>query len=509
MVSATNCDKMTQFFKSFNPFKLLRSFRIVLCVQFILSTLLLLGFNRWLSQNVVWGIVSNLVKEEIVAQELGTPVAQPRVSLSHSQYDLTQSFVRQVAELGIRCEKGGQSNFGYQHSPSDEELSLAVRVCSNLTQEVLKHKSWDYITLVPEAKIQTSLMTVQNQGWTVIRIVEYKKNPTKNGVIVAIPNGAIEAYVSIIWEIRDKLLETFFPILIFCMVILGWLMTESLLSPLTKIKNRLLVYESKDLKESVEFKTGFSEFDDFVRVFNSLTERLSASFMQAGRFSADASHELRTPLTILRGFVERAIIDCEDGSFEQIRLSQMSDEIERLITITDKLLLLSKADAGSLSLKARRINLSDMVSQMVLDLETFQDDLEITSNIQRSVFWSCDPDLIWQLLNNLSSNAVNYNTQQGWIHIELHVHRTVLTLSFTNPCADLSDDVLEKAFERFYRGSGEHSRSTDGHGLGLSLCKEIIRLHHGAIQISKNDRQEVRVSIEVNLQLQPTLESVA
>ena len=499
---------MTQFFKALKSFKFFRSFRIILCVQFILSTLLLLGFNRWLSQNVVWGIVSNLVKAEIISQELETEVVQPRSLLNQNKFDLSKSFVRQVAEQSVRCSKSGQVNYGYRHDSSEEEQAFAIRICASLDHEVPKHKGWDFITLVPEAKIQSSLLTLQGQGWTVIRIVEYK-NQTKNGVMVAVPNDTIEAYVDIIWEIRDKLLKTFFPILLACMVFLGWLMTESLLSPLSKLKDRLLVYESKDLKEPVEFKTGFAEFDDFVRVFNSLTERLSASFMQAGRFSADASHELRTPLTILRGYVERAIPDCEDGSVEQIRLSQMSDEIERLITITDKLLLLSKADAGSLSLKSRRVNVSDIISQMVLDLKTFQEDLAITSNIQRSVFWFCDPDLIRQLLNNLCSNAVNYNTDQGWIHVELHVHRSVLTIAFTNPSANVSADVLDQAFERFYRGSDAHSRITDGQGLGLSLCKEIIRLHHGSIRIGSNERHEVSVSVEVNLQLHPVLDSEA
>jgi signal transduction histidine kinase len=499
---------MTPFLDAFKPFKLFRSFRIVLCVQFILSTLLLLGFNRWLSQNVVWGIVSNLVKSELISLELEVPLSPPKSLVARNEFDLTKSFVRQVVAQSIRCEKGGSGDFAYRQESTLEEHNFANEFCKSLYPDAIKQKRWDYITLVPDAKIQSSLMTVRAKGWIVIWIVEYK-NHAKQGVMMAVPNYAIDAYVSIIWEIRDKLLKTFFPILLVCIVFLGWLMTESLLSPLSKIKDRLLVYESKDLKESVEFKTGFSEFDDFVRVFNSLTARLSASFMQAGRFSADASHELRTPLTILRGYVERAIFDCEDGSLEQIRLSQMSDEIERLITITDKLLLLSKADAGSLSLKPTRVNVSDMASQLVLDLKTFQDDLAITSNIQRSVFWHCDPDLIRQLLNNLCSNAVNYNTAHGWIHIELHVHRSILTIAFTNPSNSVSKDVLDKAFERFYRGSGEHSRSTDGHGLGLSLCKEIIRLHHGAIKINNNERNEVCVSIEVNLQLHSHQEALA
>lgn len=478
-----------------------------MCVQFILSAILLLAFNRWLSQNVVWGIVSNLVKEELLKEEFGTQMAHKPTLLAQNKFDLTKSFVRQVVEQSIRCDALGQSKFGYRHLETPQEHFFAENFCPHLIQESSKHTNWNYITLVPQARIQSSLMTVQGQGWTVIKIVAYLDH-SKEGVIVAVPDFAIQAYVNLIWEIRDILLRAFFPFLLICMVFLGWLMAESVLRPLSKIKDRLLVYESKDLKEPVEFKTGFAEFDDFVRVFNSLTLRLSASFMQAGRFSADASHELRTPLTILRGFVEGAISDSVDGSIEQIRLSQMSDEIERLINITDKLLLLSRADAGSLNLKPKRINVSDMISQMILDLRTFQEDLSITSNIQRSVFWYCDPDLIRQMLSNLCSNAVSYNIDQGWIHVDLHVHRSVLMISFRNPTSNLSDDVIEKAFERFFRGSGEHSRSTDGHGLGLSLCKEIVRLHHGAIKISGSEKHEFCVSVEMNLLIQPPLESM-
>jgi signal transduction histidine kinase len=440
-----------------------------------------------------------MVKVELINQEIEADTAKARPFLSQKKFDLTKSFVDQVAEQAVRCHPQGQSRYGFHHEQTRDEQEFASVLCVALKRAVSAQKNWDFITVKPEVKIQSTLMTLHGQGWTVVRVVE-AMDPVKAGLVMAIPSYAIEAYADLIWEVRDKVLLTFVPILLISLVFLGWLMTESLLRPLLKIKKRLLVYESRDLKERVEFKTGFAEFDDFVRVFNSLTQRLSASFMQAGRFSADASHELRTPLTILRGYVERAIVDCEDGSLEQVRLSQMSDEIERLITITDKLLLLSKADAGSLSLKLTRVNISDMMSQLVLDLKTFQDDLVITSNIQRSVFWYCDADLIRQVLNNLSSNAVNYNTEQGWIHVELHLHRSVLTIAFTNPSQHFSNDILDKAFERFYRGSSEHSRATDGHGLGLSLCDEIIHSHHGFISIKNVESNEVRVAIEINLE---------
>jgi signal transduction histidine kinase len=93
------------------------------------------------------------------------------------------------------------------------------------------------------------------------------------------------------------------------------------------------------------------EFQAFTEVFEELRGRLHNSFLQSHRFSSDASHELRTPLTILRGHVELGIAELPSGSPAQIRLRLMGEEIERLIDITEKLLLLSRADSDSLKLQ--------------------------------------------------------------------------------------------------------------------------------------------------------------
>jgi signal transduction histidine kinase len=85
----------------------------------------------------------------------------------------------------------------------------------------------------------------------------------------------------------------------------------------------------------------YKEFQGFVAVYDDLVNRLNASFIKAQRFSADAAHELRTPLTILRGTAERLKVSHPDGSSPQIEASKMADEIERLIDLSEKLLLLS------------------------------------------------------------------------------------------------------------------------------------------------------------------------
>ena len=131
-----------------------------------------------------------------------------------------------------------------------------------------------------------------------------------------------------------------------------------------------------------------------------MKKRLKNSFEQATRFSSDASHELKTPLTILRGYAERGIRTSADGSNEQVQFSLMSEEIDRLINITEKLLMLARADSGRLEITPTAVNLTDMLEQLVADAKIINPDFRITSKIQKKVTIQGDEQLIHQLIYN-------------------------------------------------------------------------------------------------------------
>jgi len=177
----------------------------------------------------------------------------------------------------------------------------------------------------------------------------------------------------------------------------------------------------------------------------------------------------------------------------------MGEEIERLIDITEKLLLLSRADSDSLKLDMSEINFSDVVLQMVEDAQLFQSNHSITSNIEPKVLWRCDKHLVYQLIQNLYVNAVNYNLTNGWIDFQLRQHHGSLEFSISNPTQEVVKDLTGRAFERFYRGDSAHTRQVDGHGLGLSLCIEIIHLHHGRIVLTTEEGNVVRVTLTAPL----------
>ena len=285
------------------------------------------------------------------------------------------------------------------------------------------------------------------------------------------------------WVVRDKTILYQLPTVVLSAVLLAWLVTRLMLSPMHRLGQQLNDIGRFHPQERIDVKGSLKEFESLIGAFNALLDRLQISYQQAGRFSSDAAHELKTPLTIVRGQLAQAINKADDHSDLQIRLTLISDEIERLISISDKLLQLSLADAGQMPLAVEPIQLSDWVADLVSDAASFSPQIKTSWEGDKGVIWYAERNLAWQLLTNLFSNAVKYNQAHGWIRFKLNQTGTDIELEIQNPTdADLQG-MEEKLFERFYRLEPHHNRKTGGAGLGLSLCREIAKAHGGELTL--------------------------
>ena len=281
-------------------------------------------------------------------------------------------------------------------------------------------------------------------------------------------------------RLRDAFLVAA-PAVLALIAVAGWLVSQRALRPVRTLTATAERITAKGLDQRIPVTEEDIEFERLVTVFNRMMDRLEGSFQQAVRFSADAAHELKTPLTILQGVLEQAIQEAPADSQQQRVLGELQDEVQRLKNIIRKLLLLSLADSGQLKLNPERVNLSEILDDACEDIGILAPQLTITRSIAPDQWVMADPDLIRQLIQNLISNAIKYNREDGFIRVELGAERSVLRLQVGNSGPGIPPEDRARVFDRFYRGDKSRNRSQEGVGLGLSLAREIARVHQGDI----------------------------
>jgi signal transduction histidine kinase len=263
----------------------------------------------------------------------------------------------------------------------------------------------------------------------------------------------------------------------------AWWLSSRALRPVSQLTRSVEGITARGLDQRIVATAHDREFLRLVTVFNAMLDRLEKSFHQATRFSADAAHELRTPLTILQMDLEMALDSADPGSETQRLCVRLIEEISRLRAIQEKLLLLSQADAGKLPLQPVPVDWSRAVREAADDARSLAPHLHVQETVPDGVIAPADPILLDQILQNLTTNAVNYNEPGGAIEFELRQQPDQLELRVSNTGPGIPEEHRPRLFQRFHRGDPSRHRETGGTGLGLSLAREIALAHGGELRL--------------------------
>jgi len=268
----------------------------------------------------------------------------------------------------------------------------------------------------------------------------------------------------------------------------GWVVAGRALRPLHRIAETASRVTSRGLDQRIPASGGDPEIIRLVDMLNRMMDRLEAGFRQATRFSADASHELKTPLAIMRGEIEQALQNAAAGSPEQQTLNSLLEETHRLGGIIRSLLLLSRADAGRLVTNRETIDLTAMIRELAEDAAVSAEacGIRVECAIAEGICISGDPQLLRTAILNLLTNAVKHNHPGGAVTITLSAAPEAATLEIANTGATVADEERGDIFERFHRGRDARDASREGVGLGLSLAREIIAGHDGALALAED-----------------------
>ncbi|MGB3570474.1 MAG: ATP-binding protein, partial [Phormidesmis sp.] len=279
----------------------------------------------------------------------------------------------------------------------------------------------------------------------------------------------------------------------------AWVLSGSALKPVRKLTSVIKRVTATGLDQQVPIGSTDVEFVELIEVFNEMLTRLERSFKQSSRFSGDAAHELKTPLAILRGELERVMQQAEPGSDLQQSLSYLLDEVSRLSTIVRKLLLLSLADAGQMSLRQDSVDIGTILDILVEDIELLAPALPVTITLEKGLKVRGDRDLLTQVLQNLIDNAIKYNlppgTQRQWLSIAGNRQEKTVKITVANASKKIPAKECDRIFDRFYRGDLSRNRKREGFGLGLSLSREIARAHRGDLRLDETQGEQTAFTL--------------
>lgn len=223
------------------------------------------------------------------------------------------------------------------------------------------------------------------------------------------------------------------------------------------------------------------EIGHLVGAINQTLERLEVLFTSQQRFIADVSHELRTPLTVIKGNVD---LMRRMKSFDAESLDSIDQEAGRLTRLVTDLLLLAKAEAGSLPLTRSTVELDTLLLEVFTEMRVLAANkvqVKLTEIDQLQV--SGDRDRLKQVFLNLIANAIQYTPAGGDVFLSLSRAGEHAKLIVRDTGHGIPAEDLPYIFERFYRAEKSRTRSSAaGFGLGLSIAHWIVEQHGGKIE---------------------------
>jgi heavy metal sensor kinase len=286
----------------------------------------------------------------------------------------------------------------------------------------------------------------------------------------------------------------------------AWHFTSSAVRPVGEITAQAKRIEAGTLDQRIVAHADTEEYEGLVAVLNRMLERLERGFAAQRRLTSDVSHELRTPLTALRGEIEVALrAERSPREYQQVLRSAL-EEIDRLTTMSEDLLLITRADARLLTLHRTPTNVADLVDRSLESLHRRieEKDISVGRAVRGGDGVSVDPELVARVVDHLLDNAVTHTPPGGRIDVDVEdaaggsEGRGGVKLTVTNSGSRIAAEDLQHVFEPFYRADTSRTRANEsGAGLGLAIVAAIAQLHDGTARVSAQPAGGARFEVEL------------
>lgn len=234
----------------------------------------------------------------------------------------------------------------------------------------------------------------------------------------------------------------------------------------------------------LQLTASFFGKDDIVVVITDIS-RLDALEQLRKEFVGNVSHELRTPLTVMRGYLETLTSMSSKSSVNNKAFGQMSEQVERMQSLADDLILISRLEADQQKPDFEEVDLHQLLTEVVAEAEVLSDGKHrISLDCPKDAIAEMDSKDIRSVLGNLVFNAVRHNPDGAVITIRVSVYSGFIDISIKDDGKGIDPAEIPRLTERFYRGDSSRNSDTGGTGLGLAIVKHALTRCGGQLTIN-------------------------
>ncbi len=286
------------------------------------------------------------------------------------------------------------------------------------------------------------------------------------------------------WSLASLLI---LPLVLAAAGFAGYTLAGRALSPVEEIVRRARQITADRLDERLPDENIDDELGRLTRVFNDVLARLEQAFEQLRMFTADCSHELRTPLAMIRSVGEVGLQKNATGEEYRDVIGSMLEEVNRLTSLVDNLLTVSRADSGRLHLQRTPVRVMAIAREAAGLFEVLMDEKSLRLVVEGDEEAEVEGDCLFlrQALVNIIHNAVKFSPAGETVSVLVrNGDSSQVTVEVQDHGPGIPPEDQAKVFERFYRVDKARGRESGGAGLGLSIAKWAVEAHGGSIGLA-------------------------
>jgi two-component system sensor histidine kinase CiaH len=222
-----------------------------------------------------------------------------------------------------------------------------------------------------------------------------------------------------------------------------------------------------------------------VYVYRIIRKRLRLSLQQQN-FMMAVTHELKTPIAVARLNLETLQKRKLEEKQQQKLLNITLEEVDRLNSLCNNILLASQLDAGEYKMSKNEVNISELAKRVYADFSVRNSNRTVSGDFEDDLYITGEELLLEIMMSNLIENALKYSQRDSSVNISLTSKNGVIRFMVKDEGPGIAEEERMKIFEKFYRVGNETTRTSKGTGLGLYLCKHIAKDHNAEITARDN-----------------------